>query len=72
MGYITTWADGYGRWYASVPLSVRRDESRSARFAIERELIERGDMSLTYRVSVEHREDATQDGVSVSIWRERD
>lgn len=40
---ITTWADGYGVWHASVPLSgSRHKDALAARRAILAELRERG------------------------------
>ena len=40
---VTTWADGYGRWWASVPLSgSRHRDAPRARRAIVAELEARG------------------------------
>jgi hypothetical protein len=42
MGAIVTWADGYGRWHASVPLSDSQNaDARRARVAILAELEQR-------------------------------
>ena len=39
---VTTWADGFGRWHASVPLSgSRHRDAMTARKAIVAELEER-------------------------------
>lgn len=39
---MTTWADGYGRWHASVPLTYSpKDDARKARRLILAELRER-------------------------------
>ena len=39
---VETWADGFGRWHASVPLSSSRHaDALVARRAIQAELVER-------------------------------
>jgi hypothetical protein len=53
---VHTWADGYGRWYASVPGDVANPR-RTAREAIRRELEERGEIGQGHRVSVEEAPD---------------
>ena len=56
MNKITTWADGFGIWHASVPLSgSRHKDAMTARKAIRDELDAR-DVSPTYalRVTREH------------------
>ena len=43
MNKITTWADGFGIWHASVPLSgSRHKDAMTARKAIRDELTARG------------------------------
>lgn len=48
----STWADGFGVWYAAVP-GYLLDPRRAARNAIRRELVERHDMPAGHRVRVE-------------------
>lgn len=48
---VKTWADGFGRWYASVP-GDSRDPRRVAREAIRRELEQRGQLGQGYRVRI--------------------
>lgn len=58
MSDITTWADGFGIWHATVPLTG--DSAKVARRAILDELRQRGSVSAS-RVKVE-REHVTNHG----------
>jgi hypothetical protein len=49
--FVKTWADGFGRWYASVPGDAK-DPRRMAREAIRRELEARGELGQGYRVRI--------------------
>lgn len=49
---VTTWADGFGRWYAAVP-GYRKHPRRVAREAIRRELAARGEIGAGSVVRVE-------------------
>lgn len=49
---VTTWADGFGIWHAVVPATA--DAVSVARRAIRLELTARGDMSPSYRLTVEY------------------
>ena len=52
MNKVTTWADGFGIWHASVPLSgSRHKDALTARKAIRDELTARG-VSLDYALKV--------------------
>ena len=56
MPKVTTWADGFGIWHASVPLSgSRHKDAMAARKAIREELDSRG-VSTDYilKVTLEH------------------
>lgn len=56
---VHTWADGFGRWYARVPVDFSGQESRRkgaerARKAIRRELVDRDEIrGPWYRVRLE-------------------
>lgn len=47
---ITTWANGYGTWYARVPAGDQAE--RVARKAIRKELAERGEIGSGVRLRV--------------------
>lgn len=65
---VTTWADGYGRWHASVPLSTNpRGDAMRARRAIRAEMEARDEIGPGYRVRVA-RERVTPHGTA--IYRE--
>lgn len=58
---ITTWANGFGIWHASVALDKTTDEEkdrarRRCQRAIRRELEERGEIGYGYRLRVELKE----------------
>lgn len=57
----TTWADGFGNWHASVPLSDPITEARQARAAIRAEMKAR---EKGYRLPVQ-RERVTGHGTAV-------
>lgn len=52
----TTWADGFGRWHASVPITTPTQQALAARRAIKAELDARGDRHPDFplRVTREH------------------
>ena len=63
----TTWADGYGQWHASVPITTPARQAAAARRAIRAELAARGtDPAYPLRVT---RERVTNHGTV--IYRER-
>lgn len=64
---VTTWADGYGNWHASVPLSDPTTETRQARAAIRAELRARDAIGNGYRLKI-RRECVTNHGTA--IYRE--
>lgn len=47
-----TWADGFGRWHARVPVSDSATETRQARKAIRDELRARGAIGYGCRLRV--------------------
>jgi hypothetical protein len=70
---VHTWADGFGRWYASVPGDVANPR-RTARDAIRRELEERGEIHAGFRVCLEEAPDywLTQTSREIRpVFRER-
>lgn len=51
---VHTWADGFGRWYASAPAGLPPEQARAAaRRAIRRELAQRGQIGPGYRLKLE-------------------
>lgn len=70
-GAVSTWADGFGRWYAAVP-GDRPDPRRTAREAIRRELAAREELPAGYVVRVEPAPDhwLTTDRASRPVFRE--
>lgn len=68
MNKVTTWADGYGVWHVSVPITDnRRKDAMTARRAIREELDARG-VSPHYHLAV-IRERITNHGTV--IYREK-
>lgn len=47
------WADGFGNWHASVPMTDARTQARDARRLIAAELRERGESTARLRVARE-------------------
>lgn len=60
---ITTWADGYGTWHASVPLDT--DSERRAREAILDQIRVRGDATFAAEHMIVTRERITNHGTAV-------
>lgn len=68
MNKVTTWADGFGRWHASVPLSdSRQRDAMTARRAILAELEERYAPNFDPRNFSVTREHVTNHGTAIYV-----